>query len=162
MSCTFSDNGNVPTKVLCDDVLRIVIHPNSARLRAADPRCHLDELLFAMLQHAPHPLGQRYVATCLLTAHQRGKDGVVEAAKAWLDNLFLPSPFVSLSRLFPLTRGGSVLVISKAIKKRPTLGDVRGIIETMEHVNFISGVEQFIPTPTVHIVPPPSSFGLLN
>jgi hypothetical protein len=47
-----------------------------------------------MLEHAPHPLGQRYVALSLLVAHQEGEDGVVDAAKAWLDGLLLPSVFL--------------------------------------------------------------------
>lgn len=87
-----------PLTELCDNVLLNVIRPNSARLRAADRRCHLDDLLSSMLEHAPHPLGKRYVAFCLLSAHQKGEDGVVYAAKAWLDNLLLPSTFVYLSR----------------------------------------------------------------
>jgi hypothetical protein len=91
----------VPNQVLCDHVLRSIILPNSARLRLADPRCRLDDMLSAMLKHAPHPLGQRYVAICLLAAHQKGEDGVVTVAKAWLDNLFLPSTFVYFSHYIP-------------------------------------------------------------
>ena len=80
------------TEVLSNDAERNIIGPNSARLQA-EPRYRLDKLLYAMLKHAPHPLGKRYVAVCLHVAHQKGEDGVVDAAKAWLDNLFLPSPF---------------------------------------------------------------------
>jgi hypothetical protein len=84
LSCSFEELqdscGN--ERSLAEHVLINVIRPNCARLRAADPRCRLDNLLSAMLEHAPHPLGQRYVANCLLTAHQKGEDGVVDAAKA--------------------------------------------------------------------------------
>jgi hypothetical protein len=93
----FYRNENLLTGVLSDDVLRNVIRPNSARLRAVDSRCRLDVLLTAMLEHAPHPLGRRYVAVTLHVAHQKGEDGVVDAAKAWLDDLLLPSPIVYLS-----------------------------------------------------------------
>jgi hypothetical protein len=84
------------TEVLSDDVLHNIIRPNSERLRA-DGRYRLDDLLYAMMKHAPHPLGRRYVAICLHIAHQRGEDGVVNAARLWLDKLLLPSPFVYLS-----------------------------------------------------------------
>ena len=50
-----------------------------------------------MLNHAPHPMGQRYVAVSLHIAYKKGEDGVVDVAKAWLDNLLLPSPFVYLT-----------------------------------------------------------------
>ena len=90
----FLNNEKLQTEVLSDDVLRSVIRQNSAKLRAADGRYRLDDLLLAMLEHAPHPLGRRYVAVSLHIAHRRGEDGVVNAAKAWLDNLFLPSSFL--------------------------------------------------------------------
>ena len=93
----FFNNEKLQTEPLSDDVLRNVICQNSAKLRAADRRYRLDDLLSAMLEHAPHPLGRRYVAVSLHVAHRKGEDGVVNAAKAWLDNLFLPSPFVKLS-----------------------------------------------------------------
>lgn len=91
------DNESLLTEVLSDEALHNIIGPNSARLREADRRCRLDDLLSAMLKHAPHPSGRRYVAVCLHIAHQKGGDEVVNAAKAWLDNLLLPSPFVYLS-----------------------------------------------------------------
>ena len=93
----FYDNKWLLTEVLSDDAERNIIGPNSARLQEAEPRYRLDKLLSTMLKHAPHPLGKRYVAVCLHVAHQKGEDGVVNAAKAWLDNLFLPSPFFHLS-----------------------------------------------------------------
>jgi hypothetical protein len=108
---------NVPS--LLNDVLHNVIRPNSARLRAADTRYRLDDLLSAMLEHAPHPSGQRYVAVSLYVAHQKGEDGVVNAAKAWLDNLILPSLFLYISLFRPLTLDCSVLAVSKAIKIEP-------------------------------------------
>jgi hypothetical protein len=93
----FFNNERLVTEVLSDDVRRNVIHPNRARLRAAESRYRLDDLLYAMLEHAPDRLGQRYVAVSLHVAHQKGVDGIVDAAKAWLENLLLPSPFIYLS-----------------------------------------------------------------
>jgi hypothetical protein len=84
-------NEDFLTEALSDDALNSIIRPNRERLRAADGRYRLDDLLHAMLKHAPHPLGRRYVAVCLHIAHQKGEEGVVNAAKAWLDNLLLPS-----------------------------------------------------------------------
>ncbi|KAJ7622994.1 hypothetical protein B0H17DRAFT_1112146 [Mycena rosella] len=53
---------------------------------------HLDKLLDAMLDHAPTPLGARYVAVALHVAATKDDNGssVVGAAKAWLDQLVLP------------------------------------------------------------------------
>jgi hypothetical protein len=93
----FYDNERLLTEVLSEDAERNIIGPNSARLQQAEPRYRLDKLLYAMLKHAPHPLGKRYFAVCLHVAHQKGEDGVVNAAKAWLDNLLLPSPLFYLS-----------------------------------------------------------------
>jgi hypothetical protein len=96
----FKNEGFVTT-VLCEDALRDIIRPNSTRLRAANKRYRLDILLSAMITHAPHYLGKRYVAICLHIAHDKDKSlvkedkepvEVVNAAKAWLDNLLLPSP----------------------------------------------------------------------
>ena len=85
------------TDVLYEDALNKIILPNSERLRAADGRFRLEDLLYAMLKHAPHSSGRRYVAICLHIAHQKGEDGVVNAAKVWLENLLLPSTFFCLS-----------------------------------------------------------------
>ena len=93
----FYDNESLNTEILSDEALRNINRPNSASLRAADNRYRLDDLLSAMLMHAPHPSGKRYVAICLHIAHGKGEDGVVNAAKAWLDNLLLPSPLFYLS-----------------------------------------------------------------
>lgn len=48
-------NVRVPIQALCDDVLLDTIRPNRARLRAADPRCRLDIMVSAMLEHARIP-----------------------------------------------------------------------------------------------------------
>ena len=101
------------TEVLSDDTLHNIIRPNSERLRAADGRYRLDDLLYAMLKHVPHPLGRRYVAICLHIAHQKGEDSVVNAAKAWLDNLLLPSPLVYLFPLRLRTTSASVFALSR-------------------------------------------------
>ncbi|KAH9015596.1 hypothetical protein EDB85DRAFT_808724 [Lactarius pseudohatsudake] len=84
------DNDRFLTGALSDGALRNIIHPNGARLRAADSQYHLDDLLCAMLEHAPHPLGRRYVAVCLHVANQMSEDEVVNIAKAWLHYLLLP------------------------------------------------------------------------
>ncbi|KAH8995216.1 hypothetical protein EDB86DRAFT_2829534 [Lactarius hatsudake] len=99
---SFYDNESLLTDDLSDDALRNIIGPNSARLREAETRYRLDDLLSAMLEHAPHPLGRRYVAVSLHVARQKGEDGVVNAAKAWLDDLLLP-----------------MLAVSKAMKSWP-------------------------------------------
>jgi hypothetical protein len=88
----FYDNERLVTGVLVQKVQDNIIGPNSEKLREADKRYRLHDLLSAMLLHAPNSLGQRYVAVCLHIAHQKGEDGLVDAAKVWLDNLFLPSP----------------------------------------------------------------------
>ena len=88
---------NFLTEGLSHDALNSIIRPNREKLRAADSRYRLDDLLDAMLKYAPHPKGRRYVAVCLHVAHQKGEEGVVNAAKVWLDNLLLPSPFVRCS-----------------------------------------------------------------
>lgn len=92
----FYDNEWLVTEVLVYETLDDIINPNRDRLREADNRYRLHDLLSTMLLHAPHPLGQRYVAVCLHTAHRKGEDGIVNAAKLWLENLILPSLFLSL------------------------------------------------------------------
>jgi hypothetical protein len=59
------DNDNLNTGSLVQDTLKNIIGPNTEKLREADKRYRLHELLSAMLLHAPNPLGQRYVAMCL-------------------------------------------------------------------------------------------------
>lgn len=85
------ENDKVATDVLSDDILTNVIGTNYERLRVADRRCHLDDLLSAMIIHAPHPLGQRYVAISLHIAYLKGEDAIINLAKAWMEHLFLPS-----------------------------------------------------------------------
>ncbi|KAH9012724.1 hypothetical protein EDB85DRAFT_1900150 [Lactarius pseudohatsudake] len=104
---SFYDNESLLTDDLSDDALRNIIGPNSARLRKAETRYRLDDLLSAMLEHAPHPLGRRYVAVSLHVARQMGEDGVVNTAKAWLDDLLLP-----------------VLAVSKAMKSWPASSQI--------------------------------------
>jgi len=88
------NNQTHQTDVLSNVAVKNIIHPNSERLRAADERYRLDFLLSALLYHAPHPLGKRYIAVCLDIANQKGHDGVVNAAKVWVQHLLLPSQFV--------------------------------------------------------------------
>ncbi|KAN0132173.1 hypothetical protein V8E53_009939 [Lactarius tabidus] len=116
---------SLPTEVLSEDALNKIIRPNSERLRAADGRYRLDDLLYAMLEHAPHPSGKRYVAICLHIAHQKGEDGVVNAAKAWLDNLLLP-----------------MLAISRRKKTQPASSQTPTIDTTMEHIESATRDDQ--------------------
>ena len=95
-----------------------VILPNITSLRGADEQHHLNDLLRGMLKHAPHPLGERYVAVSLLSAQQRGEDVLVRTAKAWLDHLVIPSQFIYNYRFCPLTLC-SVLGLSKPMGKNP-------------------------------------------
>ena len=92
------NNQTLPTDVLSNAVVENIIRPNTERLRAADERYRLDLLLSALLDHAPHPLGKRYVAVCLDIANKKGHDGVVNAAKVWVQYLLLPSQFVYFRR----------------------------------------------------------------
>jgi hypothetical protein len=92
----FYHNDSFSTKGLSEDVLSNIIRLHSAKIQAADNRYRLDDLLSALLKYAPHPLGRRYIALSLLAAHQEGEDGLVRAARAWLDGLLLPSVFVDL------------------------------------------------------------------
>jgi len=84
---------NYSTCILSEDAAKI-IDKNRQHLQAADKRYRLDDLLSAMLEHAPHPLGQRYVAVALHIAHEKGVETVVDVAKAWMDYLLLPSKFL--------------------------------------------------------------------
>jgi hypothetical protein len=95
----FYDDERLVTEVLVHEALENVLGPKRERLCEADKRYRLHDLLSAMLLHAPNPLGQRYVAVCLHIADEKGEDGVVNAAKVWLDNLFLPSPSFYLSHV---------------------------------------------------------------
>lgn len=79
------------TETLANHVLRNVIHPNASFLRAANDEYRLDELLSAMLVHAPHPGGQRYVAVALHIAQGKGVEVLIELGKAWLEDLLFPS-----------------------------------------------------------------------
>ena len=98
---TLYGNKRLLTEDLSNRALHDVILPNIATLRGADEQHHLDCLLRGMLKHAPHPLGERYVAVSLLIAQQRGKDAIVRAAKAWLDHLVIPSQFIYHYRFRP-------------------------------------------------------------
>ncbi|KAH9059036.1 hypothetical protein EDB87DRAFT_836873 [Lactarius vividus] len=119
------ENENLLTEVLSDEALRGIIDRNRVRLREADNRYRLDDLLSAMLQHAPHSSGRRYVAVCLRIAHQKGEDGVVNAAKAWLGNLLLP-----------------MLAISKAVKTEPTSSQTPTIDTTVQYIESASRKDQ--------------------
>ncbi|KAH8993056.1 hypothetical protein EDB86DRAFT_2830278 [Lactarius hatsudake] len=78
-----------------------------------------------MLLHAPNSLGQRYVAVCLHIAHKKGEDGVVNAAKAWSDNLLLP-----------------MLAIYKAMKTVPASSQTPTVDITMQHIESASRNDQ--------------------
>ncbi|KAH8997209.1 hypothetical protein EDB86DRAFT_937136 [Lactarius hatsudake] len=118
------ENKTISTDVLIDEA-RNIIGKNRARLREAEHRYRLDDLLSAMLLHAPNSLGQRYVAICLHIAHEKGEDGVVNAAKAWSDNLLLP-----------------MLAIYKAMKTEPASSQTTTIDETMQHIESASRNDQ--------------------
>ncbi len=92
------NNQTLQADVLSNTVVENIIRPNTERLRTADERYRFDLLLSALLDHAPHPLGKRYVAVCLDIANQKGHDGVVNAAKVWVQYLLLPSQFVYFLR----------------------------------------------------------------
>ncbi|KAH9035620.1 hypothetical protein EDB85DRAFT_1943256 [Lactarius pseudohatsudake] len=116
-------------------------------MNSMKPTCRyrLDDLLSAMLLHAPNSLGQRYVAICLHIAHEKGEDGVVtNAAKAWLDNLLLP-----------------MMAISKAMKTEPASSQTPTIDITMQHIVSPSRKDQRRLRTQVSIMPSSSRFCLL-
>lgn len=73
-----------------------MIGPNRERLRAGTNRYRLDDVITAILEHAPHSDGRRYVAAVLIIVQRRGGEAVVEAAQAWVDHLFFPSRFLDI------------------------------------------------------------------
>ncbi len=72
---------------LTDNAKRI-IEDNATALREVTKRYKLDILLSAMLDHAPHPQGRRYVAVVLRAASERGSKTVLDVAEAWIDCFF--------------------------------------------------------------------------
>ncbi|KAF9481634.1 hypothetical protein BDN70DRAFT_919709 [Pholiota conissans] len=92
----FEDEGKISTDTLSDDVKQSAIAQNRGYLRREQPdHYHLDEFLRAMLDHAPHPLGKRYVAVALYIAQKKGAEAVVTLANAWMEHLFLPMWVIS-------------------------------------------------------------------
>ena len=74
------------TKALSDGVLREVVcqHKATCSERPISPG-----------QPFVGHVGARATSVGAMTiAHRKGEDKVFNAAKAWLDNLFLPSPFL--------------------------------------------------------------------
>jgi len=111
-------DGGITTADLVRDAKRIIRHNRELLRKSSQDRYRLDELLLGMLDDAPDPSGTRYVAVVLHVANDKGSDAVVEAAKAWLDYLYFPSPFES-SVLYPHLRI-LVLTLSKAMKTVPS------------------------------------------
>lgn len=73
-----------------------IICENMTVLREATKRCQLDVLLSAMLDHAPHPQGRRYVTTVLHAASEGDPKTVVEVAEAWIDFFFQGQPLIKV------------------------------------------------------------------
>jgi hypothetical protein len=120
-------NESLLTEDLSDDALYNIIPLNTARLLGAKKNYRLDKLLYTMVKDAPHPSGQRYIAVCLHIAHQKGEDGVVNAAKAWLDHLLLP-----------------MLATSKAIRTDPSSSQTPTIADTLAHIESASPNDQHV------------------
>ena len=110
------ENDKVATDVLSDDILTNVIGTNYERLRVADRRCHLDDLLSAMIIRAPHPLGQRYVAISL---HIKGRRRGNQSGER-MDGASVPRVSASNISLSSFTLDHSVLAISRIIKTEPS------------------------------------------
>lgn len=79
------------TNALVDSVMVNVIQKHQQSLRKGHKLYQLDSLLHGMLTEAPHPAGKRHVAVSLHIAHTKGDAAVLELAKVWMENLFLPS-----------------------------------------------------------------------
>jgi hypothetical protein len=74
LSCssdTFSEfyEGPYVTNILVEDAKRIISRSQTLLQEASQDRYRLDELLLGMLDHAPDPSGQRYVAVVLHIAN---------------------------------------------------------------------------------------------
>jgi len=100
-------DGPYATDALIDDAKEVISHNLTLLQEASEDRYRLDELLLGMLDHAPDPSGQRYVAIVLHIANKKGIDAVTDAAKAWLDHLFFPSQFRPMTRPMPCLRSTS-------------------------------------------------------
>ncbi|CAK5279108.1 unnamed protein product [Mycena citricolor] len=119
------DNDKLSTIELVRDVLNNAIRPRKTFLRQSDTRFHLDDLLVGMLQQAPDPSGQRYVAVALLIAHEKGTEAVIDIARAWMDYLFLP-----------------MLSIARAVRTEPTSSQTPTIDTTVQHIEGADRLEQ--------------------
>jgi len=86
----FYDNGYA-TDTLVEDARKIICQNQVLLQQISQDRYRIDELLLGMLDDAPDPSGQRYVAIVLHIASGKGSEAVIDAAKAWFDHLFLPS-----------------------------------------------------------------------
>ncbi|KAF8870627.1 hypothetical protein BD779DRAFT_1579271, partial [Infundibulicybe gibba] len=75
------NNNDLSTDILSDKALTTIVRPNSEFPRAADPRYRLDDFLAALLTHAPHQLGKRYIAVALHVAHDKGVTAVANVAQ---------------------------------------------------------------------------------
>lgn len=75
---------------------RTVVSENAQALKKASiiKGYRLDNLLFAMLDHAPHVNGKIYVATVLQIAKNKGPGVVVKVAEAWGYYIFLKCEFL--------------------------------------------------------------------
>ena len=85
------ENTTLSTSVLSEDALANTIAESRTLLLSVKQRHRLDDFLSGMLEYAPHPLGKRYVAVALHIASKKGGDTVVDLAKAWMEQMFLPS-----------------------------------------------------------------------
>lgn len=74
-----------------------VVKENEGILRAAKSRGRLDDLLLALLEHAPSDDGKRYVAIVIQMAREKGPQELVSVADAWERYLCIKSEsFVQL------------------------------------------------------------------
>jgi len=93
LSCSSKEfsEGDYTTDFLVEDAKKIITQNEGLLREASKNRYRLGELLLGMLDHAPDPYGQRYVAIVLHIANGKGIEAVIDAAKAWFDYLFFPS-----------------------------------------------------------------------
>ena len=101
LSCTYEEYEDlfccsISTDSLCLDAHKL-IETHRPALRKASEKYHLDDLLTAMLDCAISSEGKRHVAVVAHIAHTKGREAVVNIAKAWMEHLFFPSEFNLLS-----------------------------------------------------------------
>jgi hypothetical protein len=84
------------TELYCQEVRDKILKPHAETLKSQYNTYYVNKLLEAMIEHAPHPDGKRYVAVALLSAMDVGLENVIKCAESWAEHLILPSTSLSV------------------------------------------------------------------